>query len=115
VPPPIVLEFGKKAQSLLERDGTVIVKDDGRRVLVLGMPPLWMLCLDSRPGVVRGLFVSLPGPIEDPTRRVHIYEDGNHGIYYDIVQIKHYLPMLIRHLILEELAAIPVEEDCEPS
>jgi len=101
-----VLEFGRKAQALLERDGRAIVKDDGRRVLVLSMPPLWMMCLDSRVGVVHSLFVSLPGPIDNPTKRKHIYEKANHGFHYDEDMIDFFLCMLTRRLILEDLADI---------
>ena len=105
-PPPVVREFAKKAHKLLERDGTSRINRDGREVRTYGgLYPLWILGWNDPPWA---LFVSLPALAGcSQANRHQIYEEGNHGQYWDIAQCGHYLPMLTRKLILEELADIP--------
>ena len=107
--PLVVQEFAKRCRQLLGRDGYFREATNSTRMRGLGMWPLWMHGMGGDDGLLE-LFVSLPGPASDPGTRTQIYEEGRHGHHWDEQQCAHYLPMVRRRLVLEELSEIPDDD-----
>ena len=109
-PPPIVREFAARCRQLLERDGTLNIRPVTYQThRTLSVPPLWMHSMGGDDGLFE-LYVSLPGPMQNPGMRFPIYEEGPRGHKWDQVMIEMHMTWIRRRLILEELSEIDPDD-----
>lgn len=101
--PDVVSQFVDKSIKLLKLHGKESTSQNGTKHLHLRCEPLWFHSVGDGP---HELYVTLPGPPEEPGLRVSVYESGPTGIRFDEQQCAQFLQLFNKWLVLDKLSEI---------